>query len=140
MQNAPPASFSVDAAKEAVSTPAIFLAVLSAVMCGIFFLDFCLFAFGDFSQLSHELRGLPGGGALFKLFMPLVCVFAFGCNAFIFWTALRMRQLKSWPLAMAGAIAAMIPLTTSICCVAGLPLGIWALVVLNKPEVKAAFR
>jgi hypothetical protein len=139
MQNAPPASFSVDAAKEAVGTPAIFLAVLSALMCGIFFIDLFLVGSADYGRLmSHAAPQLPGSA--FKGFMLAVCLFALACNAFIFWAALQMRALKSWPLAMAGAIAAMIPLTTSICCVAGLPLGIWALVVLNKPEVKAAFR
>jgi hypothetical protein len=32
----------------------------------------------------------------------------------------------------------MIP-CISPCCLLGLPIGIWALVVLLKPEVKAAF-
>ena len=27
----------------------------------------------------------------------------------------------------------------SPCCLVGLPIGIWALVVLNKPEVKGSF-
>jgi hypothetical protein len=27
----------------------------------------------------------------------------------------------------------------SPCCLVGLPIGIWALVVLNKPEVKSSF-
>ncbi len=35
--------------------------------------------------------------------------------------------------------AAMIP-CVSPCCLLGLPLGIWALIVLVKPEVKAAFQ
>jgi ABC-type proline/glycine betaine transport system permease subunit len=50
-----------------------------------------------------------------------------------------MRQLKGRGLAIAGAILAMIPLFTCCCCVIGLPVGIWALVVLMNAEVKAAF-
>lgn len=41
-------------------------------------------------------------------------------------------------LAMTGAIAGLIP--CNVCCVVGFPFSIWALVVLNKPEVKAAFQ
>jgi hypothetical protein len=39
---------------------------------------------------------------------------------------------------MAASIIAMIP-CVSPCCLLGLPIGIWALVVLMKPEVKSAF-
>jgi predicted Zn finger-like uncharacterized protein len=37
-----------------------------------------------------------------------------------------------------ACILAMIPCVN--CCILGLPFGIWGLVVLNKPEVKDAFR
>jgi hypothetical protein len=30
-------------------------------------------------------------------------------------------------------------LPCSICCLVGLPIGIWAVVVLSKPEVKGTF-
>jgi hypothetical protein len=52
--------------------------------------------------------------------------------------ALRMRALKSWGLALTGAILACTP--CSGCCIVGLPFGIWALVVLNDASVKAAFQ
>jgi predicted Zn finger-like uncharacterized protein len=48
-----------------------------------------------------------------------------------------MLRLRVYPLAMTGAIVAMLPCTG--CCLVGLPLGIWALVVLQRPEVKNAF-
>ena len=52
--------------------------------------------------------------------------------------ALKMKKLESYGLAMTVSILAMIP-CLSPCCVVGLPIGIWAVVVLSKPEVKAAF-
>jgi hypothetical protein len=52
--------------------------------------------------------------------------------------ALKMKKLESYGLAMTASILAMIP-CLSPCCVIGLPIGIWALVVLSKPEVKSAF-
>jgi hypothetical protein len=52
--------------------------------------------------------------------------------------ALKMKKLESYGLAMTASILAMIP-CLSPCCVIGLPIGIWALMVLSKPEVKSAF-
>jgi len=58
--------------------------------------------------------------------------------AFIIFAALKMRDLKQWELSLAASIVAMIP-CVSPCCILGLPIGIWALVVLLRPEVKEAF-
>jgi hypothetical protein len=52
--------------------------------------------------------------------------------------AIKMKRLENYGLAMAASIIAMIP-CVSPCCLLGLPIGIWALVVLMKPEVKSAF-
>jgi hypothetical protein len=60
-------------------------------------------------------------------------------SGLIVFGALRMKELRTYPLAMAATVVAMIP-CLSPCCLLGLPVGIWALVVLLKPEVKAAFR
>jgi len=53
--------------------------------------------------------------------------------------ALKMKALEKHGFAMVATIIAMVP-CISPCCFVGLPIGIWALVILNKPEVKAAFR
>jgi hypothetical protein len=54
---------------------------------------------------------------------------------------IRMRSLSSYGLAVTGAILACIPCVSCLgCCGAGQAFGIWALVVLFDPEVKAAFR
>ena len=63
---------------------------------------------------------------------------AFWSAAFILFGALKMKKLESYGLAMAASIIAMIP-CFSPCCLLGLPIGIWAVVVLSKPEVKSAF-
>ncbi len=51
---------------------------------------------------------------------------------------MKMKKLESYSLAMTVSIVCMLP--CSLCCIAGIPIGIWSLVVLSKPEVKAAFR
>jgi hypothetical protein len=58
--------------------------------------------------------------------------------AFIIFAALKMRELKQWELSLAASIVAMIP-CVSPCCILGLPIGIWALVILLRPDVKEAF-
>jgi hypothetical protein len=52
--------------------------------------------------------------------------------------AVNMKNLQSYGLAMAASILAMIP-CVSPRCLLGLPFGIWAVVVLGRPEVKTAF-
>jgi len=58
-------------------------------------------------------------------------------NGFVLFGAMKLLRLQSRTLATVAAVAAMLP--CQCCCVFGLPFGIWALVVLNKPEVKSSF-
>jgi hypothetical protein len=59
-------------------------------------------------------------------------------GALIFFGAMKMRTLTNWNLSLAAAILAMVPCISPCCCL-GLPIGIWALVVLLDQNVKASF-
>jgi len=59
-------------------------------------------------------------------------------NGFVLFGAIKLLRLQSFGLVMAAVIVAMLP--CQCCCLLGLPFGIWALVVLNKAEVKSQFR
>jgi hypothetical protein len=59
-------------------------------------------------------------------------------SPFIIYGALQMLGARKYSMAKLAAVLSLIP-CTSICCVLGIPAGIWGLVVLKKPEVKAAF-
>lgn len=63
---------------------------------------------------------------------------ALGLSVLVLFGGIRMQSLRNYELAFAASIIAMIPCMTP-CCLLGLPFGIWALVVLSKPEVKSAF-
>lgn len=52
--------------------------------------------------------------------------------------AVSMLRLKNYHSAYTAAILAIIPVC-SPCFVLGIPFGIWALVVLNRPELKQRF-
>lgn len=86
---------------------------------------------GDQSAMAANV--LSGGvGILFAL-VGL-------CSAsFILWASLQMRKLEKRQLAFIASIVAMIP-CISPCCIIGLPIGIWSLIVLNEPAVQQAFR
>jgi hypothetical protein len=50
----------------------------------------------------------------------------------------KLMNLSGTGLPITGSLLAMIPCTSSCCCLIGLPAGIWALVALSRPNVKAA--
>jgi hypothetical protein len=53
----------------------------------------------------------------------------------------RMLSLKSYGLAFLASVTAAVPCVSLIaCCGVGEIVGIWALVVLLQPDVRAAFR
>lgn len=60
-----------------------------------------------------------------------------GLFVFVWVAAGKMANLTSYNMSLAGAIVAMLP--CGLCCIIGLPIGIWAVIVLAKPEVKSAF-
>jgi TRAP-type C4-dicarboxylate transport system permease small subunit len=51
----------------------------------------------------------------------------------------KLMNLSGSGLALTSSILAMIPCTSSCCCLLGLPAGIWAIAVMSRPHVKAAF-
>ncbi|NTX15174.1 hypothetical protein HUA76_30700 [Myxococcus sp. CA056] len=137
--------------KEAVSLPAILLMVTSAVtflwaltnlatpvgpeQLEQLYNDPNLAPYRDMLEQNKEtIDWLVSVGGRLVMFGPVLLL-----NALTFFGALKMRQLQSRGLAMAGAIASLVPCCGTCGCLA-LPISIWALVVLAKPEVKAAFR
>jgi len=86
-------------------------------------------------NLPEGFKSFAAASSKGGVFFPLIMLVA---NAFVLFGGLKMRNLESFGLAMAAAIIAVIPCCPCGCI--GIPAGIWALIVLNKPEVKAAFR
>jgi hypothetical protein len=75
---------------------------------------------------------LPGVGIMIG-----AAVVKLALDALTLYGAWQMRQLRNWGLSMTAAICAMLP--CSVCCLLGLPLGIWAVVVLIDRDIKQAF-
>jgi hypothetical protein len=90
------------------------------------------------SGLAQELRQ----GAIdpvFKIVVrTLLELLALPFNIFTFWGAVQMRNLRRYDAARIAAFIAAVP-CIGPCCPFGIPVGIWAVTVLGKPEIRAAF-
>jgi hypothetical protein len=71
--------------------------------------------------------------------VPAVVQFCFVIvNVVIIVGGYLMSRVQSWGMALTATILAMINFG-SCCCVLGIPIGIWSLVILLQSDVKAAF-
>jgi hypothetical protein len=132
-----PTAGSPDAANQ-VSGPAIGLMVVAGLAICVAVVNVILMLAGV-SAFPMQDRGTPPEFAKFAQGVGGVvgALIAFGIYGTMFFGAWKMKRLESYGLAMTASILALLP--CSICCLIGLPIGIWSLVVLNKPGVKAAF-
>jgi hypothetical protein len=73
-----------------------------------------------------------------EMFAQLIFFLTLITAPFIIKGAVDMLKGRKLASAKTAAILAMIPMT-SCCLLLGAPLGLWALLVLSKPEVKAFF-
>lgn len=85
------------------------------------------------ANLKQMLATMTGPGA------KLINLLSMALSGFMAFGGFQMRNLKNYPLCMAACIVAMLPCTSSCCCIFTMPVGIWALVTMMKPEIKNAF-
>jgi len=122
-------------AEQRVKVPAILMMIFAGLSAAYYALQVVLNLVGSAPIGGGEaMKNVPTGvaGALLSL------VFV-AKDGFVVFGALKLMKLESRGLAMAAAVISVIPLC-SACCILGIPWGIWALVVMSNPEVKAAFR
>jgi len=128
-------------AGQQVQGPAMFLMVAGGL--GIFF-QLCMMVLRLIGMGGNALGSLgnnPAAGRYFSMMAGgmgiVIGVLMIAVYAFVIYGAMQMKVLRNWNLSLAASILAMLP--CSCCCLLGLPAGIWALIVLMKPEVKGAF-
>lgn len=129
------------AAANLVSAPATGLIVTAVIgfltqAVSLLFNVFGLAAMSGFGAASSSELAMNAFTGTFGIVLNIVGV---AIGVVILLGALKMKRLESYNFAMASSILALAP-CISPCCIVGLPIGIWALVVLVKPEVKGAFR
>ena len=140
------------AALDKVNGPAIGLIVTASfgIVGALWALTTFIFNRNQISALPAELASNPDVKQALDIIGPWLGVITLAdvllmlaLSALILVAGLRMKNLRSRGLAIAGSVASILPCISigcAPCCVLGLPIGIWALVVLNKPEVKSQFQ
>jgi hypothetical protein len=114
--------------------PAMFLLVLSA----LFLLLLIASLPGQVVRFSKVDLSTPAGvGELMGGIVGLVGWTA--CMVAVLAGSICMLRLRGYGGAWAAAICAVVPVC-SPCFVLGIPFGIWAIVLLRKPEVRQRFR
>ena len=117
-----------------VSAPAMALIVtgaLNAVTTLVWMAFLAIFGVAAISDPAVR-EALPGVGV-----SAVGSVIGLVLSAVMVYAGMQMRKLQSWGVCMAGTICAMLPCTS--CCLLGLPIGIWVILVLIDGDVKRAF-
>jgi hypothetical protein len=145
------------AARTRVSTPGVFLIIVGVInLLGVlyFVVNTAFIASQtpeEQAKMNAEMMKALGGGGQAPPAQPKSVQIAINIglllanlagSIFPILGGIRMRSLRSYGLAVTGAVVAMIPLVScSFClCFGGAIVGVWSLVVLMNPEVKSAFR
>ncbi len=123
-------------AGDQLNIPAITLIVLASLML----------AYGIFNMVIALAAGLPAapqnqppGVEIGRAFGFYGAVFGIPIyNLLVLIGSIMMLRRKSYAMAMMAAVMASIPICTP-CVILGCPFGIWALVLLMQPPVKATF-
>ncbi len=120
-------------AKERLKLPAIGIIVSAGIQLAVFLIVFL------FLSIQRPVNSTDARvKEFFENIMPVFVIILFSLYGFSVSGALQMMQVKNYHSAMASAI---IHILTLICGfpLVGVPVGIWALVVLQKTEIKSAF-
>ena len=127
-------------AKPKIMAPAIALLIISMIglLASLFNVVFALVgepfapdpAAPDWvnEMQKNSVGGFAAGLQAFFALLNLVIMFG----------AIQMLRLKSWGASLVASILAMINFGTC-CCVLGIPVGIWSLVILLQNDVRKAF-
>jgi hypothetical protein len=132
-----------EAALEKVKVPAIFLIVIAGLGIVYYLFNGIITLFLGHTIFSREMPPdiPPHLRAFFEGMQGplsgLISLVIVAVNGFVLYGAIGLLRLRNRGVAIAASIITMAP--CQCCCILGLPFGIWALTVLNKPEVKSHF-
>ena len=131
------------AAQQKVNGPAIFMMVMAilGIVGNIVSLGVNVLGTGVMGAAAGSSGGGLSDAQTFELIANLVtgvggAIIGLVIQGLILFGSMKMKNLQSYGLSMTAAI---LSITCNCCCPIGWGAGIWALVVLADPKVKAAF-
>jgi len=133
-------------AAQSIKIPAIALIVIASLGILYYIFNTVVVLMGGNGPAPHPANMSPQMQQFMESFEkgqhgPMavaVSLLIMAINGFVLFGSIKMLKLQNYGVAVAAAVLAMLP-CIGCCCIFGLPFGIWALVVLNKPEVKSQF-
>lgn len=141
MQDSPASSAPLETSDihRLVGPPAISMIVVAGLSLLYRAVEFLFEPFGKLLRWASTEAGADAGDAV-RLYEPLGLgknVLGLVVSTVVLVGAVKMLQQRSWALSMAAAILISIP-CIGPCCPFGIPIGIWSLMVLFRPDVRAA--
>jgi hypothetical protein len=126
----------IDAAQERVQWPGIGLLVVgifSSILSLIAWSSSVVVATRTDETAATEATSMAStvANAMFPIIVALSLAILFG--------ALKMLRLRSHRWAIVASVVALLPLPAGPFWILSLPIGVWSLVVLNRPVVKRGF-
>lgn len=70
--------------------------------------------------------------------MRIYSVMGMLAGGLLIFSGVQMRNLKGYGLAIAACVVGMLPCTSCVCCLT-LPVAVWTLTILTRPEIKSSF-
>jgi hypothetical protein len=92
---------------------------------------------GDEPVITDEARRL--GYEFSGIYFPIISLISIAVAPILIYGGIKMMRAQRYPIAFIAAILALFPLT-SVCCILGFPIGLWALIVLLSSEVRNVFQ
>jgi serine/threonine protein kinase len=126
----PPPTSGLDDARRQAKGPAIGLIVAGALNWVLFTLVFIVLGLKTTGAMAHRTQ------AAIAVVIVLLAFLAMFLSGFVIYAGLKMLRQERWGACLTASILAMIVAPGNII---GLPIGIWALVVLTRREVRDAF-
>jgi len=124
-------------AEAAVKAPAIALIVIGGLGLLYALFNLIIHVAGGGNEMAMFGQMKNQNQAAFRIGHIVGIGVTFLWGIFVPVGGVMMLNMRGYGLAMTGAIIAMLP--CNLGCLLGLPFGIWALVVLNRLDVKRAF-
>lgn len=130
----------VEDARRAVHLPALLSVIACVVTMGYHALDMAIILANPQMLKNNPFLNAGGGGFQWTPEMYAAArVFSILWQVVTLAGSFAMMRLKAKPFAVTAMVLQIVPCGAGICCILGLPLGIWGLIVLNRPDVKDGF-
>jgi hypothetical protein len=132
---------STQMARSMVQVPGLLVAITGGVGVALYSVNLILRMFG-IAMTPPPMGTGPELDWVFDFFAGgagvALDVVWLGLSVVVLIGGLQMLQLQRYTFCLCAAILALLPCISPCCCI-GLPAGIWALIILAKPEVRGAF-